>query len=218
MADPYATRTPDLSAKPQGPPPWLEEVTRRGGVVVDPGGGLDPAAGFAVVPCSGAGSLAPIASLDPAMAVLLWLEHVADPREAKAANRLLLALEDFDGPVFAIKQGSVAGPDERPGQAPVTPELVGALLAGRGEIVWERDPDFGYRVPASVPGLTEPETRPLMPRLLYADNDRVYEHAGLVADKKRERYELASDLPGLDPTVVAISGWPPQATSDDWRD
>ncbi len=219
MADPYATRTPDLSGRPDGPPPWGDEVARHGGVVIGPDGGLgDRSAGFAVVPCCGVGTLAPFASADSAMAVLLWLEHVAAPRDGAAANRLLAVLADFEGPVFAIKQGSVGGPAERPGCAAVTTELIAQLLGAREEIRWEQDPDFAYRVPTSVPGIEDPAARILMPRLLYADNDRVYEHAGLVAAKKRERHELAASVTDLDPTVVAIAGWPPRPTSDDWRD
>ncbi len=219
MADPYATRTPDLSGRPEGPPAWLEEVLGQGGFVIGPDGDL--AAGkpaFAVVACCGIGSLAPFAAVDPAMAVLLWLEHVADPRDGAAANRLLAGLTDFEAPVFAIKQGSVGGPAERPGCVAVTAELIATLLDGREGIEWERDPDFAYSVPASVPGLVDPAARILMPRLLYADSDRVYEHAGLVAARKRERYEMAASIIGLDPTVVAIAGWPPRPTSDDWRD
>ena len=42
-------------------------------------------------------------------------------------------------------------------------------------------------MPAAVPGMDDAAARILAPRLLYADHDRVYEHAGLVVDKKRER-------------------------------
>ena len=221
MADPYATRTPDLSGRPDGPPPWQGDVTGRGGVVIGPSGEIgQPASGqpdFAVIGCRGIGTLAPFASVDPAMAVLLWIEHAA-AGDAARANGLLLALEDFGGSIYAIKQGSVGGPGDRPGCTPISAELVTGLLAAREEIVWERDPDFGYEVPASAPGFTDPAGRVLVPRLLYADHDRVYEHAGLVADKKRERYELAAAITGLDPTIVAGAGWPPRVTSGEWRD
>lgn len=222
MADPYATRTPDLSGRPDGPPPWEGEVTARGGALIGPDGSFagagDGAPGFLVVPCCGIGTLAPFASVDPATAVLLWIEHVADPREANVANDLLARLDGFDGRVYAVKQGSVGGPDERPGCERVTTELVVRLLDAREPIAWERDPDFGYEVPASVPGLDDAAARILAPRLLYADNDRVYEHAGLVVDKKRERKGIAASVPSLDPRVGAAAGWPPAVTSGDWRD
>lgn len=219
MADPYATRTPDLSGRPDGPPPWLEEVTGAGGVVIDSDGGLGGGKpSFAVVPCCGIGTLAPLARVDPAMAVLLWLEHVATDRDGAAANRLLIELSDFGGPILAVKQGSVGGPADRPGCSVVTSDLVVHLLRNRDGIAWEADPDFAYDVPGSVPGLTDPEARILLPRLLYADHDRVYEHAGLVADKKRERHEIAAAVDGLDPTVSRVADWPPHPTSGEWRD
>lgn len=219
MADPYATSTPDLSGRPDGPPLWQLDVERLGGGLIGPDGVLgEDSLEFAVVSCRGIGTLAPFAALDPAMAVLLWIEHVAAPREATAANALLRTLEDFPGRILAIKQGSVGGPDDRPGCSSITAELIAGLLAARSEISWEQDPDFAYEVPSSAPGISEPEARALLPRLLYADNDRVYEHAGLVAEKKRERHQIAVAVSGLDPTVIAVAGWPPEATSGDWRD
>lgn len=221
MADPYATRTPDLTGRPDGPPPWEGEVTARGGALIGPDGSFTGTAGepaFLVIPCCGIGTLAPFASVDPATAVLLWIEHVAAPRDAAAANELLAKLGGFEPPVYAIKQGSVGGPDDREGCEHVTTDLVVRLLDARDAIDWERDPDFGYEVPSAVPGIDDAQSRLLAPRLLYADNDRVYEHAGLVVDKKKERNDIAASVPGLDPTIGAAADWPPTVTSGDWRD
>ncbi len=159
-----------------------------------------------------------MALLEPPLAVLLWLEHVAAEREAKAANGLLAGLAALAKPIFAVKHGAVGGPADRPGCTAIEPELVAAVLDAREAVAWERDPDFGYHVAAAVPGLDDPAARVLLPRLLYADNGRVYEHAGLVADKQRERHEIAAAVAGLDPTVVAVAGWPPRVTTDSWRD
>ena len=190
--------------------------------MIGPGGEIgeigDERPEFAVIACRGIGTLAPFARLDPALAVLLWIEHVGAGGDGSRANGLLLALEDFGAPVYAIKQGSVGGPGDRRGCTSISAELVTGLLAARDEIAWERDPDFDYEVPAAAPGFADPAARVLVPRLLYADHDRVYEHAGLVADKKRERYELAAAVTGLDPRVLAASGWPPVATGGEWRD
>ena len=138
------------------------------------------------------------------------------PRDGAAANALLAALAGLDRPLLAIKQGLVGGPPDRPGCAEIAPELIVAALDGLDGIAWERDPDFGYEVPAAVPGVPEPDARVLVPRLLYADNDRVYEHAGLVADKQRERHAIAAAVPGLDPRVAAAAGWPPVPTGGEW--
>jgi len=186
--------------------------------VVGPGGEVDEAAAFVVVGCRGNGTLPPLARLDPAMAVLLWLEHAAGEREGAAANDLLGRLAAATGPILAIKHGLVAGPAGRPGCTEVTAELIGTVLDGLGDVGWERDPDFGYEVPGAVPGLADPAARVLEPRLLYGDNDRVYEHAGLVADKKRERHAIAVAVPGLAPRVTAASDWPPAPTGERWRD
>lgn len=219
MADPYATDAPDLSGRPSGPPPWVAPVAERGGSIV---GGEPRVAGgarFAVIGCRGIGTLAPLARLGPELGVLLWLEHTPAARSAASANSLLTALRGLEVPILAIKQGCVGGPPDRPGCFEVEAELIervlDAMLAGKLE--WEVDPDFGYEVPAEVPGLDPEAGRALLPRLLYADNDRVYEHAGLVAAKKRERWELARALPGLSAEIVAASGWPPTPTSDGWR-
>jgi hypothetical protein len=218
VADPYATSRPDLSARPEGPPPWEGEVTGRGGALVGPGGEVDNRADFLVVPCRGIGMLPPVTRLEPAAAVLLWLEHAAADRDAATANGLLARLDSDERPILGIKHGLVGGPADRPGCAEVMADLIAAVLSEPGGVTWERDPDFGYEVPAAVPGLPEQAARVLEPRLLYADNDRVYEHAGLVADKKRERHAIAAAMEGVDPRVTSAAGWPAVATGDEWRD
>lgn len=220
MADPYATDAPDLSNRPSGPAPWAAPVGERGGAIVGPDGRVPEGARFVVVGCRGIGTLAPLARLEPQLAVLLWLEHTPAAREAAKANALLAVLRGLHAPILAIKQGCVGGPPDRPGCFEVDAELVVRVLdaALGGQVDWERDPDFGYDVPAGIPSLAEERSRALLPRLLYADNDRVYEHASLVAAKKRERWKLAGALAGLDPGVVAASRWPPVPTSDGWRE
>jgi hypothetical protein len=218
VADPYATRTPDLSGRPTGPPPYEESVVAAGGGLVGADGSVDSEAAFVVVPCRGMGTLAPFARVEPALAALLFLEHGGEP-SAQAANRLLAVLRAARAPIYAIKQGCVGGPGDRPGCFPIEPGLVERVLAAAvaGEVTWERDPDFGYEVPSAVPGLESDDARALLPRLLYADHDRVYEHASLVAAKKRERSELAGSMTGLDPAIADAAGWPPVAASTDWR-
>lgn len=183
-------------------------------------GGDVPGAAFLVVGCSGFGALAPFARVEPGLAVLLWLEHAAPPRSGETANRLLAGLRGFDGPVFAIKQGQVGGPEERPGCFAIEQSLVLTVLdaALAGEIAWEADPDFGYEVPAAVPDVEGVAARALLPRLLYGDHDRVYEHAGMVAARKRERAALAEATAGLDGEVRDAAGWPPASSAGDWRD
>ncbi len=73
----------------------------------------------------------------------------------------------------------------------ITEQLVSTVLkaALAGSVSWETDPDFGYEVAASVPGIEAPEDGLLVPRFLYTRADRVYEHAAIVP---RVRAEVAA--------------------------
>ena len=219
MADPYATRTPDLSGRPTGPPRCEGSVVAAGGALLGADGAVAEAA-FLVVPCRGMGTLAPFVRVEAPLAALLWIEHVASSPPAARANELLAKLRGAGRPIFAIKQGCVGGPSDRPGCFPIDDALIDVVLdaAVAGDVEWEVDPDFGYEVPGAVPGLGSDDARALLPRLLYADHDRVYEHASLVAAKKRERAELAGAVPGLDPAIAAAAGWPPTTGPTDWRE
>lgn len=221
MADPYATDAPDLSARPIGPAPWASAVVERGGAILGDEPRVLSGARLVVVHCRGVGSLAPVARVFPELATLLWLEHAAPARSATAGNGLLGVLRSLEIPLFALKQGWVAGPPDRPGCFEVGASMVEAVLdadLGDSAVTWERDPDFGYEVPAEVPGLDPASARALLPRLLYGDHDRAYEHARLVAAKKRERWEIARSLDGLNGAVAAASGWPPAPTAGSWHE
>jgi hypothetical protein len=123
-------------------------------------------------------------------------------------------------PLYAIKHGWVAGPPGQAGAIEVDAPLISTVLDAdaRGEVRWEADPDFAYEVAASVPGLEGPATLALCPRLLYAAHDRVYEHADLVAEVKRERGEVIGAAAGADAEIVAATGWPIEPTGESWKD
>jgi phosphoenolpyruvate carboxykinase (ATP) len=90
--------------------------------------------------------------------------------------------------VFLLKAGRVGGPEGEPGSLAVSKDLVARVLdaALTGNVGWEKDPDFGYEVAASVPGVEPPEDGLLLPRLLYTRADRVYEHAAIVPRVRAE--------------------------------
>lgn len=192
----------------------------RGGSAIDDRGGFEAGARFLVVRCRDLGILAPLARVDAPTAALLWLQHTPSGRDAALANDLLIRLDEANQTLLAIKQGWVAGPPERPGATEVDADLIGGVLdQALGDVdVWEEDPDFGYSVPARALERDARHARALLPRLLYADHDRAYEHAGLVVAAKRERAEIARALPGLDERVSAAAGWPPAPTGREWRD
>ena len=162
------------------------------------------AARFVGVVVRDEGLLPPIAAIEPAFGALLLTRGAEG---CAAANDGLAALDGAASgglPIYLLKQGLVAGPAGREGAYAVNAELierlVGAALAG--EIEWEADPDFGYRVAARVPGLEGSDAEALCPRLLYAAADRVYEHAEAVATLKAERRRRVEAVPGIDERVL----------------
>lgn len=86
------------------------------------------------------------------------------------------------GERYLLKAGRVGGSEEERGSLPIGEQLVTRVLDAElaGAVIWEVDPDFGYEVAASVPGVEPPEDGLLLPRLLYTRADRVYEHAATV--------------------------------------
>jgi phosphoenolpyruvate carboxykinase (ATP) len=70
-----------------------------------------------------------------------------------------------------------------------------------GTIEWERDPDFGYLVASSVPGIDEHEI--LQPRSLYEGQGRGDEYRELVGRFKAERAEFLRGFPSLSDEIVA---------------
>ncbi len=92
---------------------------------------------------------------------------------------------------YLLKAGRVGGAEGELGSTAIDERFVALVLdaALAGEVEWEVDPDFGYEVAASVPGVEPPDDGLLLPRLLYTRADRVYEHAAIV---RRVRSEVAA--------------------------
>jgi phosphoenolpyruvate carboxykinase (ATP) len=98
----------------------------------------------------------------------------------------------------------VGGPEQDPRSRKVEIRHSSAIVKGiaEGTIEWERDPDFGYRVAAHVPGLDPSELGILQPRTLYASSGRgnVYERD--VARLRAERTAFLAGFPALDPALL----------------
>ena len=155
--------------------------------------------------CQDDGILPAVAALEPAQAAAYLTLGDRGPAAARAAaaNRFWERLGASAVDAYLLKFGRVGGPDpER--SIEVTREhaaaIVNAIVAGTVE--WEQDPDFGYRVAAEVPGIEGRDRFLLIPRLLYARTERVYEHAALVPELKRERVARLSALEGLDAAII----------------
>jgi len=103
--------------------------------------------------------------------------------------------------VFLLNTGRVGGSDDA-GSKKVEIEHSGAAVKAiaEGTIRWERDPDFGYDVAISVPGIDDPEI--LRPRRLYERTGRSDEYGAIVKRLKRERLEFLERYPGLLPEII----------------
>lgn len=222
MADPYAERPARDRDRPSGEPPWLAAIVDRGGAVVERLDAAGPLAPFVAIPFAGSRVLAPIARVDAATAALTIVLERGEPAPDAEVAGAVEAFEGSEGPLYAIKHGVVAGPAGSAGCVSVDAELIAAVLDAEheGRIGWEPDPDFGYEVPAAVPGLEGDRADALCPRLLYAAHDRVYEHAETVVRVKRERHEQLANVFGgkPPPALAAASGWPIASTGGTWKD
>ena len=73
-----------------------------------------------------------------------------------------------------------------------------------GTIEWETDPDFGYEVAASLPGIDDLEI--LQPRRLYERTGRGAEHAAIVERLRTERRDCLAAYPGLRSEIAEAVG------------
>jgi phosphoenolpyruvate carboxykinase (ATP) len=82
-------------------------------------------------------------------------------------NRFLELLAQHPLEVYVMNTGRVGGPEDDERSRKVRIKHSSAVVKGiaEGTIEWERDPDFGYLVASSVPGIDELEI--LQPRRLY---------------------------------------------------
>jgi ATP-dependent phosphoenolpyruvate carboxykinase len=99
---------------------------------------------------------------------------------------------------YLLKAGRVGGTEDEAGSREITEDLVATVLdaALAGRVEWESDPDFGYEVAAGVPGVERPYDGLLLPRLLYARADRVYEHAAIVPHVRAKVQALIAPIVG----------------------
>src|SRR5256884_684018 len=118
-------------------------------------------------------------------------------------NRFLELLEEHPLEVYLLNTGRVGGPEEDERSKKVRIKHSSAIVKGIAEeaIEWETDPDFGYLVAASVPGIDDAEV--LQPRKLYERTGRTDEYRAQVAQLKTERTEFLADFTSLSGEIVA---------------
>jgi phosphoenolpyruvate carboxykinase (ATP) len=124
------------------------------------------------------------------------------PRDmADMGNRMLELLDSHELNVYVLNTGRVGGKDESLSKKvtiPYSSAIVEAIVSGT--IEWVTDPDFGYEVAASLPGVDDPEI--LQPRRLYERQGRLEEYDAMVARLKGERREYLASFPGLDDSIL----------------
>ena len=118
-------------------------------------------------------------------------------------NRFLELLAEHPLEVYVMNTGRVGGPEDDERSRKVRIKHSSAIVKGiaEGTIEWERDPDFGYLVASSVPGIDELEI--LQPRRLYEQQGRGDEYAALVGRFKAERVEFLQKFPSLSDEIVS---------------
>jgi phosphoenolpyruvate carboxykinase (ATP) len=123
-------------------------------------------------------------------------------RHEQQGNRFLELMDSGNFAVYLLNTGRVGGGDDDERGKKVSITYSSAMVKGiaEGTIEWETDPDFGYEVATSVPGIDDPEI--LQPRKLYERQGRIDAYRALVEQLKKDRREYLASFPGLRPEIV----------------
>ena len=121
-------------------------------------------------------------------------------------NRFLELLDAHPMEVFLMNTGRVGGreTDERSKKIKIPTSSAVVKGIAEGTITWDEDPDFGYEVASSVPGIDDKEL--LQPRLMYEAQGRSKEYEDFVDRFKAERIEFLEGFAGLEPEIIKAVG------------
>src|SRR5438128_1081834 len=119
-------------------------------------------------------------------------------------NRFLELLEEHPLEVYLMNTGRVGGGEDDERSKKVKIKHSSAIVKGiaEGTIEWVQDPDFGYMVAASVPGIDEEDIDILQPQRLYAATGRKEECGAGIQRLKDARAEFLSKFPSLSEEIV----------------
>ncbi|HKP87375.1 MAG TPA: phosphoenolpyruvate carboxykinase [Blastocatellia bacterium] len=125
-------------------------------------------------------------------------------KHAQQGNRFWELLESSPMEVYLMNTGRVGGRDEDERSKKVRIQHSSAIVKGiaEGTIEWEADPDFGYEVARSVPGMEGEDLEILQPRKLYERQGRSDEYTQMVERLKSERREYMEKWEGLNPEII----------------
>jgi phosphoenolpyruvate carboxykinase (ATP) len=106
--------------------------------------------------------------------------------------------------VYLMNTGRVGGADDVEGSEKVRIKHSSAIVKAiaEGTIEWTEDPDFGYQVAKSVPGIDDDDPV-LRPKDLYEKLGRSDEYGKIVDTLKTERTEYLRKYPALSDQIVA---------------
>jgi phosphoenolpyruvate carboxykinase (ATP) len=119
-------------------------------------------------------------------------------------NRFLELLEEHPLEVYLMNTGRVGGPEHDERSKKVKIKHSSAIVKGiaEGAIEWDEDPDFGYLVASSVPGIDDEDIDILQPRRLYEATGRKDECDAGIERLKDARAEFLSKFPSLSEEIV----------------
>ncbi len=125
--------------------------------------------------------------------------HTNDALQGNRFVELLDTMPDLE--VYLMNTGSVGGAEGEDHSKKVRIPDSSAIVAGivAGTIAWEADPDFGYDVAVSVPGVDDPDL--LQPRRYYDAAGRSEEYRAIVDRLTTERRDYLASFPGLSPSI-----------------
>src|SRR6188472_1644289 len=121
-------------------------------------------------------------------------------------NRLLELLATHPIQTYLLNTGRVGGPEGDDRSKKVKIPHTSACVKGIAEqtIVFDEDPDFGYQVASSVPGLDDIEK--LQPRRLYEAQGRGDDYRGIVERLKSERVTHLQQFTQLSEDIIKAVG------------
>ena len=119
-------------------------------------------------------------------------------------NRFLELLEEHPLEVYLMNTGRVGGGEDDERSKKVKIKHSSAIVKGiaEGTIEWVEDPDFGYMVAASVPGIDSEDIDILQPQRLYEATGRKQECDEGIARLKDARAEFLTKFPSLSEEIV----------------
>ncbi|MFI5054918.1 MAG: phosphoenolpyruvate carboxykinase [Actinomycetota bacterium] len=121
-------------------------------------------------------------------------------------NRLLELLDTHPIETYLLNTGRVGGRDGDDRSKKLRIPDTSACVSGIAErtIVFEEDPDFGYQVATSIPGLDDVEK--LQPRRLYEAQGRGAEYADIVERLKADRVTHLQQFTQLSEDIIKAVG------------